>query len=242
MAHHLSSNPLEGRRLLNSHGHSRAETVGYSSRDDGINYSRVEGTDESQFQDLEPSHYFDEDADPLQPLDILYSSEQHKYGGQHNWQSVYHPISCTRLVRFPCPDHAFLPRTIRKMIAQDIRQEVLHSAKLIYLCFRCSTFTVGKVWYAHHIRQCINADLFTRLPHSHFAPEFWKWANCGHCFRQEVLAERHRFIPSVRAPLHWARLLRLLAWRRHKLAPLLNTGKRRDLAFPLAYEISLFVA
>jgi hypothetical protein len=30
---------------------------------------------------------------------------------------VYHPISRTRLVRFPCPDNAFLPCTIRNMIA-----------------------------------------------------------------------------------------------------------------------------
>jgi hypothetical protein len=172
----------------------------------------------------------------------LCSPVRHQYGNQRNWQSVYHPISCTRLVRFPCPDNAFLACTIRNMIAQDIMQEVLHSAKLIYLCFRCSTFTVGKTCYAHHIRQCIYADLFTRLQPSHFAPDFWKWANCGHCFRQEVLAERYRYIPSVSAPLQWARLLRLLAWRRHKLSPLLNTGKRCDIAFPLAYEISFFVA
>jgi hypothetical protein len=221
-----------------SQDHSRVETVRASSHDEGSNHSREESTDESSPFEDDP----DEHPDPLQPLNILCSPDRHKYGNQTDWQSVYHPISCTRLVRFPCPDNAFLPCHVRGMIAQDISQEVLHSAKLIYLCFRCSTFTVGKICYAHHIKECLYHDLFKRLPHAHSAPDFWKWANCGHCFRQEVLAERFHYIPSVCAPLHWARLLRSLAIRRHRLAPLLNSKKRSVDAFPLAYEISLFLA
>jgi hypothetical protein len=178
----------------------------------------------------------------LHPLEVLSSPERFLHGTQKEWQSVLHPISCTRLVRFPCPDTNFLTGSVRIMIATDIRDEVLHSAKTVYLCFHCETYSVGKVCYSHHIRQCLSADLFTRLSHPHLAPAFWKWCNCGHCFRQEILSEWHDRIPGVSSLLHWARLLRLLIWRRGKLAPWLNIGSLKSSSIPLAYEISLFVS
>jgi hypothetical protein len=176
------------------------------------------------------------------PFEILCSPERFRFGTLRNWKSVLHHVCCTRLVRFPDPDFTFLTYSIQTMIATDIRDEVLYSAKTIYICFRCELFSVGKVCYSHHIRQCLCADIFTELPHSHLAPSAWNWSNCGHCFRQEVLSEWHDKIPGVSSPLHWARLLRLLIWRRSKLAPWLNVGSLRNSPIPFAYEISLFVS
>jgi len=176
------------------------------------------------------------------PFDILSSPERFRIGTRSSWKSAFDQVCCTRLVRFPNPDVTFLPSWILTMIATHIRDEVLYSARIVYLCFRCEEFSIGKICYSHHIKQCSRASLFTELPRSHLAPSFWNWSNCGDCFRQEVLSAWHNKIPGVSSPLHWARLLRLLVWRRQNLAHWLNVGSPRSSTIPLAYEISLFVS
>jgi hypothetical protein len=176
------------------------------------------------------------------PFEILSSPERFRIGTRSNWKSATPQVCCSRLVKFPNPDATFLPSWILALIATNIRDEILYSTKFVYLCFRCESFSIGKVCYSHHIRQCSCASIFTKPPHSHHAPSFWNWSNCGDCFRQEVLSEWHSKIPGVSSPLHWARLLRLLVWRRQNLAHWLNAGSPRSSPIPLTYEVSLYVS
>ena len=180
--------------------------------------------------------------DYYEPLDVLRSSERFLYEAGNKWQPMVPFSICTRLAHFPDPDHTFLSYAVLNLIAKDISGEVLHSLKLIFLCFHCEQYIVGKVCYAHHIKQCLDDDLFKKRPWDHYAPSFWKWTNCGHCFRQEVLAERYDAIPSVSSPLHWARLTRSLIRRKQRLAAWLNIAPLKRSTVPLAYEVSLFVA
>jgi len=180
--------------------------------------------------------------DYYEPLDVLRTSERFLYEADNKWKPLDPFSICTRLAHFPDPDHTFQTYAVRRLIAKDISSEVLRSTKLIFLCFHCEKYIVGKVCYSHHIDHCLDDDLFTKKPWELWIPTFWKWTNCGHCFRQEVLAERYDAIPSVSSPLHWARLTRSLIERKQGLAAWLNIAPLKRSTVPLAYEVSLFVA
>ena len=180
--------------------------------------------------------------DYYEPLDVLRTPLRFLCVANNKWTPLEPFSVCARLAHFPAPEITFLFYADRRLIAKDISSEVLHSKKLIFLCFHCEKFIVGKVCYSHHINQCLEDDLFTKKLWKLWIPNFWKWTNCGHCFRQEVLAERFDAIPSVSSPLHWARLTRALVKRHQKLEAWLNIAPLKRSTVPQAYEISLFVA
>ena len=180
--------------------------------------------------------------DYLEPLDALQTPLRFLCVPNNKWAPLEPYSKCTRLAHFPAPDITFLSYANIRLIAKDISSEVLHSKKLIFLCFHCEKYIVGKVCYSHHIIQCLEDDLFTKKLWKLWIPNFWNWTNCGHCYRQEVLAERFDAIPSVSSPLHWARLTRALVKRNQKLAAWLNIASLKRSTVPQAYEISLYVA
>ena len=180
--------------------------------------------------------------DYYEPLDVLRTPLRFLCVPNNKWTPLEPFSICTRLAHFPAPEITFLSYAVRRLIAKDISSEVLHSKKLIFLCFHCEKYIVGKVCYSHHIIQCLEDDLFTKKLWKLWIPNFWNWTNCGHCYRQEALAERFDAIPSVSSPLHWARLTRALVKRHQKLAAWLNIAPLKRSTVPQAYEVSLFVA
>ena len=180
--------------------------------------------------------------DCFEPLDMLQTPLRFLCVPNNEWTPVEPFSKCTRLSHFPAPDITFLSYANIRLIAKDISSEVLHSKKLIFLCFRCEKYIVGKVCYSHHIVQCREDDLFKKTPWKLWIPTYWNWINCGHCFRQEALAEKFNAAPSVSSPLHWARLTRALVHRHQKLAAWLNIAPLKRSTIPQAHEVSLFIA
>ncbi len=100
--------------------------------------------------------------DYYEPLDVLRTPLRFLCVANNKWTPLEPFTICTRLAHFPAPEITFLSYGVRRLLAEDISSEVLHSKKLIYLCFHCEKYIVGKACYSHHIIQCHEDELFTK--------------------------------------------------------------------------------
>ena len=94
------------------------------------------------------------------------------------------------------------------------------SKMLVYCCFNCGHFVLGKKCHVHHVKDCCQFS----SPSSHCYNSPWprtgsncshRWVNCGRCMTQQNLAGKYnsfivKLTPLLTAPLLWTRFLCLL--------------------------------
>ena len=111
-------------------------------------------------------------------------------------------MATMRNVSIP-PEFFRLTREDRLSIYLEVSTEVVKSSRIVFVCYSCNQFIVGKTCYSHHILVCKGTE---GEQNWNPAPHHWLWANCGLCFRQEILAKRYDNIPYISSLIHWARM------------------------------------
>ena len=127
-----------------------------------------------------------------------------------------------------------LSREDRLRIYWDINIEITRDTQMVFFCLICEYFVVGRTCFTHHTKLCLRGHQHSCDPHSHRAPAFWRWLNCGSCFSQEVLARRLDNISYVSHLLHWIRFVIGLFQRTVRRAPWACAARRPCLSLPLS--------
>ena len=136
-------------------------------------------------------------------------------------------------IRTPGLNSCHLTREDRLQIYLDVSMEVARDRQMVFFCFVCEHFVIGRTCYTHHTKFCIKDHPHSRDSLSLQAPPFWRWLNCGFCFSQEVLAKRYEHVPHVCHVLRWSRFVRGLIRRLVVLAPWNCAARRPSLCLPL---------
>ena len=126
-----------------------------------------------------------------------------------------------------------LSREDRLSIYWDINIEISRDTQMVFFCFNCEYFVIGRSCFTHHTKLCLRGHQLRCDPLSHRAPAFWRWLNCGSCFSQEVLARRFDNISYVSHVLHWIRFVIGLFQRTVRRAPWACAARRPCLSLPL---------
>ena len=129
------------------------------------------------------------------------------------------------------PEFNNLTREDRQDIYLEISTEIVKSSRYVFVRYSRNQFIIGKTCYSHHILVCKGTDGERSW---NPAPQHWLWANCGLCFRQEILAKRHEHIPNVSVIIHWARLTSRLVLKSVDLSKWRCTAKTPEDYIPLS--------
>ena len=144
-------------------------------------------------------------------------------------------------IRMPGPISRQLSREDRLQIYLDICFEASRDRQTVFICFVCEHFIVGRTCFIHHTKLCLHGHQHRRNPLPLSVPMFWRWLNCGYCFRQEVLASQGDHVPDVCHVMQWTRLVCRMAHRWAELSRWRCVSRRPGHYLPLpGYVLEYF--